>query len=441
MKLELSIKTDYLPKWGAYEGIRELVQNGQDAKVEFNATFEVRYRKETCTLVIENEGCTLPHEALLFGHTTKTDRADLIGKFGEGLKLGVLALVRAGHAVKIRSGSEVWLPKIERSEKFDADVLVFNIEKGREPKNRVQVEIANVSEADWDKFEDHFLFLGKIKKDDSIKTASGTLLLGERFASRIYVKGIFVQTTEHKFGYDLRNADVDRDRKMVDVFDLNYRTSAIWREAMVTRPDLIKSFIDLLESEAADVSGVNDYNNQLLSAPVKEAVAKRFAERHGDDAIPVSTLADSKDVEHLGKKGIVCPAPLRLVLETKLGSVQDNKSKLAKEVTKTYGWHELAAEEKANIESALFLVNGEVSVALSDVDIVDCRDEKIMGLHTPEGRVQIVKKILTNRRDTLETMVHEVSHKLGGDGEHGHVSAIERIWSGIVERLRTKAGS
>jgi len=61
-------------------------------------------------LRIENEGAHLSREALLFGTTSKMGRADLIGKFGEGLKLGVLALVRAGRPVTIRSGSEVWNP-------------------------------------------------------------------------------------------------------------------------------------------------------------------------------------------------------------------------------------------------------------------------------------------------------------------------------------------
>lgn len=130
MKVELTIKVDYLPKWGALEGLRELIQNGKDAETEFRAPLEVRHRKDTNVLVIENDGCTIPHEALLFGHTSKLGRSGMIGKFGEGLKLGVLALVRAGHTVRIRSGSEVWIPKIERSEKFNADVLTVTIEKG-----------------------------------------------------------------------------------------------------------------------------------------------------------------------------------------------------------------------------------------------------------------------------------------------------------------------
>jgi hypothetical protein len=440
MKLELTIKTSYLPSWGAYEGIRELIQNGKDAQTEFGATFEVRYRKDTGVLVIENDGTTLPHEALLFGHTSKSDRGDLIGKFGEGLKLGVLALVRAGHAVKIRSGSEVWTPSIERSEKFHADVLVFNIDKGREPKNRVQVEIGNIAEESWTAMSDLFLFLGKLPKDTTIKTTSGTLLLDPKYKGRVYVKGIFVQNVgDLTFGYDLPDADVDRDRKMIETWSLQSRSQGIWRAALATRPDLIQNFIELLESEAADVEGINEWNASDLSEEVKVGVAAHFTARHGDKAIPVSTLSDSKEVEHLGKTGIVCPKPLRNILEEKLGTVAANKVKLAKECVKTFGWHELSTDEKANLERAIALVNGVTPTTLDDVDIIECRDPKILGLFS-NGRVQLVKRILTDRDETLETLVHEVAHKLGGgDGEHGHVANIEKLWSGIVANLTGKA--
>jgi hypothetical protein len=39
----------------------------------------------------------------------------------------------------------------------------------------------------------------------------------------------------------------------------------------------------------------------------------------------------------------------------------------------------------------------------------------------------------------LSTLVHEVAHHAGSDGEKNHVSEIERIWSGIVQGLRGAA--
>jgi hypothetical protein len=441
MKIELTIQATYLPLWGAYEGIRELLQNGKDAQTEFDAPLKVRYRKDVGVLIIENEGATLPHEALLLGHTSKQGRGDLIGKFGEGLKLGILALVRAGHSIKIRSGSEVWVPAIQRSEKFQADVLTFDIQP-REQKNRVAIEIGNIGEEAWEQMKDCFLFLGTIKDNEIVKSLSGSLLLAPRFSGKVYVKGIFVSNDPRfSYGYDLVDADLDRDRKMVSKYDLQYRTQVIWREALGRRPDLISNFTQLLEREAADVEGVDQYAAQFLSEDVKKAVTEEFVKRHGDTALPVATLGDSQDVEHLGKKGVVVPKSLRHVLEQKLGSVDANKAKLREEATTRYGWHDFSDEEKASVERAIFMVNGVEKVGISEIDVVDFRDQAIRGMFKGDDRrILLAKKILAERDLTLRVLVHEVAHRQGGDGEKDHVARIEEIWSGIVSNL-CKQGS
>jgi hypothetical protein len=436
MRIELTIKADYLSSWGASSGLREFLSNAQDARTEFGASLEVRYRKERGTLVIENEGCTLPHEALLLGHTTKLGRGDLIGRFGEGIKAATLCLIRNGYPVKIRSGAEVWVPKIEKSEKFGAKVLVFYVHTGRENKNRVQVEIENVAKETYDSLGDNFLFLGKLKDSERILTPFGQLLLGERFKGRLFVRGVSVQRDDDlHFGYDLKDAEIDRDRKMLARYDTNGRIQEIWRHALASRPDMLFPFTKMLQDQAADVAGISEYNVGYMDDKIKAAVAAEFAKTHGSDALPVSSLSESAEVEHLGKRGIVCPAPLRLILEQTLGSVSANKAKLATEVLKTYSWHELTADERASLERAIALVNVAEPLSLGDVDIIDCRDEKLRGLFK-DGRVMLAKKILGERGLTLRILVHETAHKAGGgDGEKSHVTNIERIWSTIVDEV------
>ena len=441
MKFELTIKTDYLPTWGTYEGVRELLQNGQDAQTEFNAPLTVRHRKDTNTLVIENEGCVLPHEALLLGHTSKSDRGDLIGKFGEGLKLGLLALVRETHPIKIRSGGEVWVPSIQRSEKFQADVLVFDIWKGREPKQRVAIEIGGIEEDEWLSMKDKFLFLADLDEDERVKTSSGSLLLGDRFSGKVYVKGIFVSDDPKlQYGYDLVDADLDRDRKMVERYSLQWKTNSIWREATAVRPDLVSNFKKLLSQEAADVEGVDEYNVRHISDDIKKAVANEFLTQHGDDALPVSSFGESQDLAHFGKKGVIVPKNLRLVLEQTLGSVEANKYKLREAVVARHAWDDLDIYEGLHIQRAIELVAPIEPLDIHDIEIVDFGDKYLRGMYKTDedgrqGKILLARSILKDRDLTLQTFIHEVAHRRGLDGEKGHVARIEVIWSAIVSNL------
>jgi hypothetical protein len=441
MRIELSIKADpgngYVEDWGVWEGIREVVQNGKDAEKELDAPLTVRYRKDSGTLVVENEGCTLPYEAMLMGHSTKRGREDLIGKFGEGFNLGILALLRKGLNVKIRSGSEVWTPSIQKSEKFNAQVLVFDIEKGRKDQKRVAVEIGRMSENDWKTIQVLFLFLTKIPDDKIVKTASGSLLLGDEYKSRLFVKGIFVgNDVKLSYGYDFYSATLDRDRKMVEKYELQYRTQEVWRQAMATRPDLVDPFSKMLDDQAADVSGLSEYTAKSLPDSVKQKIVDEFLALHGPDALPVDSLAVSQEIGHLGKKGIICPKPMQNVLESVLGNAATNKAKLATEVVKLYGWHDLDDSEKAYLEDAIKTVNAVEPIDIDSIDVADFRNPKLLALYD-NGRIQIAKHALSDRSSVLRRLVHEVAHRAGGDGEKGHVSNLERIWAGIVEKLRS----
>jgi hypothetical protein len=439
MKIELTIKTTYLPNWGAWEGIRELVQNGRDAETEFNAPLTVSWLNGT--LRIENEGAVLPHEALLLGHTSKEGRGDLIGKFGEGLKLGILALVRAGRPVKIRSGSEVWMPTIARSEKFNADVLVFDIQGGREDKQRVRIEVGGVTESEWTDMKTRFLFLVKSRKvSATVGTYSGDLLLDDKYKGKVFVKGIFVMNQPKlQYGYNFADVDVDRDRKMVHGYDIDYAAKSIWRSAMSQRPDLFEDFYGMLESGAEDVRGFDKYAAMDIGAEVVQQAAEKFFAQFGEDAVPVANTAESADIEHLGKRGIVVKPQLAALLQKHTGDIETVKAKLANEATKVYSFGDLESEERLILTNAMTLLSlaGVTGRKLS-VDVVDFRSDSFRGMHLPDGTVQLARKILNDRDLTLQVLIHEVSHDHGSDGEKGHVAAIEANWSKVVSHLRDK---
>lgn len=434
-KVQLTIETGYLPNWGVYEGIREIVQNAKDAEVEHHAPMTIDWYNDT--LRIENAGVVLPLKVLLFGHTTKLGNSQMIGKFGEGLKLAMLALVRAGHDVKIRNGDEVWVPSFEHSETFDDKVLTFRIDGGREARNRVRIEIGGVTKESWEKMKEGFLFLRKPKKDEQVLTHAGTLLLGDKYKGRIYVKGIFVQSNpDTDFGYDLQEVELDRDRKMVESWNLKYHTRNVFLAAMNKKDELFEQFHEMLETPTLETEGL-DPTYCSISPEAAGRILGLFQAKHGPNAIPVANLSESKDVEHLGKKGVVVSKPLGAVLAKTLGDAFTVREGLKKETLKTYGWGELTAQEQSVLSGAVELVNEVERIGLENIDIVDFRSDTLNGQFKDDGgRILIAKKLLTSADDTLCTLIHEVAHRQGADGNKSHVQCIEHIWTGVVRNLR-----
>ncbi len=76
---------------------------------------------------------------------------------------------------------------------------------------------------------------------------------------------------------------------------------------------------------------------------------------------------------------------------------------------------------------------------LDDVNVVDFRDENILGLHK-DGQIQVAKKMLATRKEALRVLVHEFAHKISRetDGAKGHTEEVELLWADITEYLLTQ---
>lgn len=435
-KIPLSIKTTYLPSWGVYEGVRELIQNARDAEVEHSAAMTVEYVGGV--LRIENEGTVLPHQALLLGHTSKEGRSDTIGKFGEGLKLGVLALVRAGHSVKIRSGAEVWVPSITYSEVFQAEVLTFDINGGRQDKNRVRIEVNGISPSMWLGMKGNFLFLEK-KKDTRISTPSGTLLLGEEYKGKVFVKGIFVQSlADLEYGYDLQSADLDRDRKMVESWDLQYRTRQVLTAALGLNSDLFAQFDTILQnSSSKETQNLDTHNVHSVPDEAVDYVHKNFVDAHGEDAIPVTTSEDSRDIEQLGARGVFVTRQHGAVLQRKMGALATIKDRLKKEVLAEHPWDSLSVEEQHNLSDAVSLLDPVCGLTLAKVHVVDFRSEGMLGQRNllSDGEISLSRKVLGDPDRTLQVLIRESAYSAELYGP-SQLDRVETIWREIVRNLR-----
>jgi hypothetical protein len=172
-----------------------------------------------------------------------------------------------------------------------------------------------------------------------------------------------------------------------------------------------------------------------LPETVKDSVAAKFTERYGDKVIPVATMADSKDAEHFGVRGVVVNPSMLAILGEKVGTFETVKERVKSEVTTTYSWHDLTDSERDSLSKATTVLNSVIDYdVLSVTTIADFRSETLEGLYK-DGNIIVARKILQDSADTLKLLIHEWCHQNGGDGDKSHVYSIEEIWAKVYRKL------
>jgi len=424
-KIEITVTKDYVGDWGEYEGIREIIQNGIDGQEEYGCELNVSYTPNN-KLVVENVGGSIPKEALLIGFTTKRGSEELIGKFGEGLKLGVLALLRAGNTVKIKNNGEIWTPVIEKSDNFDAEVLKFKITKSKKPGTGLRVLIGNLSRQRWNKYKRSFLVL-KQKNKTMLNTYYGDLLTDPKHAGRIYVKGIEVEWHDDLvFGYNFRDADIDRDRKMIASWDLEYKMAQILGSVMSTGYKFKRKIYKMLkEGTARDVKRMEYAGEKAANALLEE-----FKKEHGTESVPVASESEAQIVEHYGKRGRVVPEAMAAVMKTAQGDIEQVRRKLCEATYKIVQEDDLTENQRSNYQTAIKMIRKVTEVDENNIELVTYKDNTL-GQYIA-GRIRIGTKALETLEAALATLVHEVCHGYGTDGEKSFVFQVERMLAKIA---------
>jgi hypothetical protein len=441
IRKELTLEATYVPNWGLNEGIREFISNAFDAQTEMSCEIDVHYDDERKKLFIVTKGAVLSREVLLFGHSSKAERGDTIGHFGEGLKLGSLACVRAGYNIIIRTGSETWRPIICRSETYNANVLAVEINKGNKYQNRVAVEIENISLKEWIDIKNSFLKLNPIIEDNIVKSPYyGEILFDPKFKGQIFVKGVKVEfVPDFKYGYNLFNAETDRDRKMVNSWDLKYYVRAIWSHAVNSAPKNQDKFIDIISNGHADIK-VDSINEMSYNDETLENIVNDFKTKYGENAYPVSNTTEAREVEFFGMNGIIVENAYRLVLYKDLGTLEQLKDKYKNATSKIYNFNELSEDEKNAVNEAIKDINMAVSdFNINSFEIVDFLDSSLNGLfNSANGRIFIARKIINDFNKLRIVLIHEITHSLGEDGAKSHEDAMCEIWAEMFAGLKNE---
>lgn len=310
-RFDLGMSINYCPTWGVVESVREFFQNAHDEEiVNPENKMYFGYDKDSKTLCIGNKNGRLTTNTLLLGQSSKRDNSETIGQHGEGYKVATVVLLRNGKGVKVynRADKEVWTAKTIKSRRYQADVVVFDIEKvsifKSVPDHDLIFEISGIDEDEYNAIVDSNLFLQDLREgEDYITSNPGypltthmcKVLTGEKHAGKLFVGGLYVTTSKYaKYGYDFAPGLVklDRDRGFIDGIDLQFLTAKVISATGNT--ELIneaKNFWDgsYFKYYLSNYKSVFDNSSY---AEMFDKSYQEFLDENGEDAIPVQTTDD-----------------------------------------------------------------------------------------------------------------------------------------------------
>ena len=310
-RFDLGMSINYCPTWGVVESVREFFQNAHDEEiVNPQNKMYFGYDKDSKTLRIGNKNGRLTTNTLLLGQSSKRDNSETIGQHGEGYKVATVVLLRNGKGVKVynRADKEVWTAKTIKSRRYQADVVVFDIEKvsifKSIPDHDLIFEISGIDEDEYNAIVDSNLFLQDLREgEDYITSNPGyplttrmcKVLTGEKHAGKLFVGGLYVTTSKYaKYGYDFAPGLVklDRDRGFIDGIDLQFLTAKVISATGDT--ELIneaKNFWDGSYFKYYLSSYKSVFDNSSY-AEMFDKSYQEFLDENGEDAIPVQTTDD-----------------------------------------------------------------------------------------------------------------------------------------------------
>jgi hypothetical protein len=338
-----------------------------------------------------------------------------------------LALVRSGKGVRIETTKESWTAKLEEHDQFPGrQVLVFHTRALKASRVGVIVEVTGVTREEYEEARGLFLSFQTVEKKLS-EPYHGEILMDAAMKGRVFVKGILVNVDPRlAFGYNLFKAKTDRDRKMVDQWDLQYAAAAIIASSM-TGAETFR----LLENEAPETEYLKYHS-------AGDKLKAEFHAKYGTDAMPCASLAEASDLEHSGVKGIPVPKNLLTCLvEAGLDAKKqaDENVRVPKRIV---ALQDMTVQERASLQWAVLrtaaaLGSDEASI-LSRMRVVEFKTPSLLGLYRA-GSVDVSCTLLWDRFELLAALLHEFSHDAGGDGEFNHIATLEKLWTKVVRQV------
>lgn len=437
--VELSVSPNYV-HWDVWPCLREFLQNTKDAD-DLGNKMLVSYDDKAMALSIVNIGAKLNRANLVLGGSIKKGNESQRGQYGEGMKIAIANLLRLGRKVVIGNDNEIWTPAIVKSDTFNTNVLQLTI-SGQKSTGMLAIVISPISPQEWSQASNNILFMPD-STGHGYDVKNGKMLTDPIRANKLYSQGIYVSDMQEKylFGYDFKNLQLDRDRKMVDSFYVRAHVKNALEWVATSGQITPATLFDILRLECGESNAIKE-DAIGTTKRLGQIMLEEFERRYGQNALPASSPADQLALSNSGMLGILLSAGLTSLI-TRTGSATMNmKMTKSLSVIKKYALQELTEQECKNFLWAASKVYHVEKFDAALIQIVDFAANNIYGsYHKKDGTISIARRFLKDRKELIATVVHEAAHKYGDDGTPQHRVAIERIFSELVCQYEESANS
>ena len=447
-------------EWGEWEAIRDIVQNALDEAEAY------RWGYDDEGLWISDRGRGVAVADFLLGPPKlKPDYAR--GKFGEGMKIAALALVRQGYSVRVETvGRELWIIFLKQTVDGVADTLAALWRSN----GRMQGTEFHIIGYFGPAFERYFAInlprniilwqtpspvTTPVRRYNQLIKAEG--MATSPAGGLIYARDIYMKDINSPFSYNLWGFDMAPDRHgPKNEADMWVDMGRLW--CGITRVDLLERFLEMI-CEPPKVRADETHNISMDSwAMGPEPVSgKRYIEFikdnasywqtawrnvFGDNAVIRTSDRWDGTIKHLGYMPFsvqwYVQDALSRAITTDAQIVQASQERLRD--VQVIPDERLSPRQLAHLKLARKIASyfhypdiGGVLAAIIPPASDRTRTAGMYGRTTRE--VYIASDQLEHGRSTIDTLIHEVAHHTSGaeDLEESHSQAMTFVASRVVE--------
>ena len=446
-------------EWGEWEAIRDIVQNALDEAEAY------RWGYDDQGLWISDRGKGVAIADFLLGPPKlKPDYAR--GKFGEGMKIATLALVRRGYSVRVETvGRELWIIFLEQAVDGTAETLAAMWRSN----GRMQGTEFHIIGYTGPAFEDRFA-VNLPRSSILVETPSPLAVPVRRYnqlidhpfpdGSRIFARDIYMRQINSLYSYNLWGFEMAPDRfGPKEELAMWADMGRLW--SCVSRVDLLEIFLQMVRDPpvietvethqitlADYIMGVEPVSGKPYQQFVRDnasAWQKAWRTQLGENTVMRTDAKWDGMVRHLGYEPVSVQygvqSCLRQVITTDDDLIKASQERLRDVDVIPDG--RLTGRQLASLELARGIAHRLTGWTYRPVRGVHAaiippasdrvRTAGMYGRTTEE--VYISSDQLQHGRSTVDTAIHELAHHTTGaeDSEEAHNAEMTRLAGQVVE--------